>query len=45
MVGDVESLKAAVATFASSCANKLRGEGSGAKSVTVFLCRDRKSVV
>lgn len=41
MVGDVESLKAAVATFASSCANKLRGEGSGAKSVTVFLCSNR----
>ena len=41
MVGDVESLKAAVATFASSCANKLRGEGSGARSVTVFLCSNR----
>ena len=41
MVGDMESLKAAVATFASSCANKLRGEGSGAKSVTVFLCSNR----
>lgn len=41
MVGDIESLKAAVATFASSCANKLRGEGSGAKSVTVFLCSNR----
>lgn len=41
MVGDVESLKAAVATFASSCANKLRGEGSGAKSVTVFVCSNR----
>lgn len=41
MVGDMESLKAAVATFASSCANKLRGEGSGAKCVTVFLCSNR----
>ena len=41
MVGDMESLKAAVATFASSCANKLRGEGSGARSVTVFLCSNR----
>ena len=39
--GDMESLKAAVATFASSCANKLRGEGSGARSVTVFLCSNR----
>lgn len=41
MVGGMESLKAAVATFASSCANKLRGEGSGAKSVTVFVCSNR----
>ncbi len=41
MVGGLDSLKAAVATFASSCANKLRGEGSGAKSVTVFLCSNR----
>ena len=41
MVGDMEALKAAVATFASSCANKLRGEGSGARSVTVFLCSNR----
>lgn len=41
MVGDLDSLKAAVATFASSCANKLRGEGSGAKSVTVFICSNR----
>lgn len=41
MVGGLDSLKAAVATFASSCANKLRGEGSGAKSVTVFICSNR----
>lgn len=41
MVGDIQSLKAAVATFACSCANKLRGEGTGAKSVTVFLCSNR----
>lgn len=41
MVGGLDSLKAAVATFASSCANKLRGEGSGATSVTVFLCSNR----
>ena len=41
MVGDLDSLKAAVATFASSCANKLRGEDSGAKKVTVFLSSNR----
>lgn len=41
MIDGMDSLKAAVATFASSCANKLRGEGSGAKSVTVFLCSNR----
>lgn len=41
MVGGLDSLKAAVATFASSCANKLRGQNSGAKSVTVFLCSNR----
>ena len=41
MVGSLDSLRAAVATFAGSCANKLRGEGSGATSVTVFLCSNR----
>lgn len=41
MVSDYDSLKASVATFASSCANKLRGEGSGTKCVTVFLCSNR----
>lgn len=41
MVGGLDSLKAAVATFAGSCANKLRGEGLGATSVTVFLCSNR----
>ncbi len=41
MVGGLDSLKAAVATFAGSCANKLRGEDSGAKSVTVFLSSNR----
>lgn len=41
MVDGLDSLKAAVATFAGSCANKLRGEGSGATSVTVFLCSNR----
>lgn len=37
MVEDLESLKASVATFASSCANKLRGQNSGCKAVTVFI--------
>lgn len=37
MVSDLSSLKASVATFASSCANKLRSQGSGCKSVTVFI--------
>ena len=41
MVSDLESLKAAVATFASSCANKLRGQGSCAKSVSTFICSNR----
>lgn len=41
MVSDLTALKASVATFASSCANKLRGEGSGAKKVTVFLSSNR----
>ena len=37
MVGDLASLKASIATFAGSCANKLRGQRSGCKSVTVFI--------
>lgn len=41
MVGDLPSLKASVATFASSCANKLRAQHSGAKAVTVFICSNR----
>lgn len=41
MVSDLSSLKASVATFASSCANKLRGQGSLARSVTVFICSNR----
>lgn len=41
MVNDLPSLKASVATFASSCANKLRGQSAGAKSVTVFLLSNR----
>ena len=41
MVSDFDSLKASIATFASSCANKLRGQSSGAKSVTVFIASNR----
>ena len=38
MVTSKEHLKASVAFFAASCANKLRGQGSVARSVTVFVC-------
>ena len=38
MITSIEQVKASVATFASSCANKLRGQGSVAGTVTVFLC-------
>lgn len=38
MVSDLDSLKASVSTFASSCANKLRAQGSVAGCVTVFVC-------
>ena len=41
MVSDLDSLKASVATFAISCANKLRAQHSGAKAVTVFICSNR----
>lgn len=41
MVSDLPALKASVATFASSCANKLRGQGSCCKSVTVFVGSNR----
>ena len=41
MVSDLPSIKASVATFASSCANKLRGQHAGAKSVTVFMYSNR----
>ena len=41
MVSDLASLKASVATFASSCANKLRGQNAGARTVTVFLSSNR----
>lgn len=41
MVSDLPSLRASIATFASSCANKLRGQGSVCKSVTVFIGSNR----
>ena len=37
MVSGLDALKASVATFAGSCANKLRGQGSVASCVTVFI--------
>ena len=37
MISDLPSLKASVATFAGSCANKLRGQKSGCRTVTVFI--------
>ncbi len=41
MVNDLDSLKASVATFAASCANKLRGQRSAAGMVTVFVASNR----
>ncbi|MBO5698932.1 MAG: Y-family DNA polymerase [Bacteroidaceae bacterium] len=41
MVTDLPLLKASVATFSASCANKLRGQRSVARSVTVYLCSNR----
>lgn len=38
MVESLDHLKASVAFFASGCANKLRGQGSVAGEVTVFVC-------
>ena len=37
MVSDLASLRSSVATFSASCANKLRGQGSAARTVVVFL--------
>lgn len=37
MISDRDSLKASVAGFAASCANRLRGQHSGAKTITVFI--------
>ena len=41
MVSDLPSLKASIAHFAASCANKLRGQGSACKSVTAFIGSNR----
>ncbi len=41
MISSLDSMKASVATFVSSCANKLRGQVSVAKSVTVFIASNR----
>ena len=41
MVSDYESLRASVASFAASCANKLRGQHSLAAAVTVFVASNR----
>lgn len=41
MISDLPSLKASIASFASSCANKLRAQNSGAKVVSVFICSNR----
>lgn len=41
MVTDFESLRASVAHFAASCANKLRGQHSVASLVTVFVSSNR----
>lgn len=38
MISTKQQVKASVATFAASCANKLRSQGSSARTVTVFLC-------
>lgn len=41
MIDDIGSLKASVASFASSCANKLRGQNAGARWITVFVSSNR----
>lgn len=41
MVADLASLRAAVAHFAASCANKLRGQNSACKVVSVFISSNR----
>ncbi len=41
MVSDIGSMRASVASFASSCANKLRGQNAACTTVTVFICSNR----
>lgn len=41
MVTDLGKLKSSVAYFTSSCANKLRAQGSVAKAITVYVCSNR----
>lgn len=41
MIGNLDALKSSVASFASACANKLRGQRSGARTVTVFVSSNR----
>ncbi|WP_296093082.1 Y-family DNA polymerase [Alloprevotella tannerae] len=41
MVTKLEDLKASVAHFAGACANKLRGQASRCRSVTVFIATNR----
>lgn len=41
MITDIQQIKAAVAGFAASCANKLRAQDSFAGLVTVYLCSNR----
>ena len=41
MVTDCEMLKSSVAHFTAGCANKLRGQGSVAKAITVYVCSNR----
>src|SRR5574344_708570 len=41
MVTSVDSLRASVADFAASCANKLRGQHSVASTVTVYIMSNR----
>ena len=41
MVSDLQSLKSSITSFASSSANKLRGQQSVVGSATVFICSNR----
>lgn len=41
MVTDIDSLKSSIVSFASSSANKLRGQGCLAKAITVFITTNR----